>query len=107
MQAAGYLSHMPHETRSALARYGVAVGIVALALVLTFPLMRFIDSSAFAVFFVAVMLSAWYGGLGPGLLATGFAVVAIDDWLFPPFGTLTLDRHSLLRLGVFVLVAFV
>ena len=43
-----------------------------LATVLTLPALRSPSSvrNPFALFYAAVMLSAWYGGLGPGLLAT-------------------------------------
>src|SRR2546422_307747 len=57
-------------------RYGVALAATTVAygaLLLLWPL---IDPNAFAPFCAAVMVSAWYGGLGPGLLATRLATRA-------------------------------
>lgn len=33
------------------------------------------DASPFMVFFAAVMVAAWFGGLGPGLLATALSTL--------------------------------
>src|SRR4051812_42296308 len=33
------------------------------------------DASPFIMFFAAVMVAAWFGGLGPGLLATALSTV--------------------------------
>ena len=84
-------------------RYGLAVGTVALALWLTSLLWPLVKPSASPLFFAAVMMTAWYGGLGPGLLATALAVPAIYHFLIPGKQTLLDD---LLRLAVFTSVAF-
>src|SRR5437870_4527002 len=52
-------------------RYGVAVASVGVALVLSLLLSVVSVNSPFLVFFGAIAFSAWYGGLRPGLLATG------------------------------------
>jgi K+-sensing histidine kinase KdpD len=39
---------------------------------------------SFLMYFGAVMLAAWYGGLGPGLLATAISTLAVDYLLAPP-----------------------
>jgi K+-sensing histidine kinase KdpD len=92
-------------TSSPLLRYGVAVIAVALALLLTRLLWPLLDRTVFSLFFAAVMVSAWYGGRGPGLLATAVAVLVIDIFFFHSVGTFVLDLQSLLRLTVFVMVA--
>ena len=53
-----------------LLRYGFALGTVALALALSWLIRPLIDQSIFALIFVAVIVSTWYGGLGAGLFAT-------------------------------------
>jgi hypothetical protein len=53
-----------------LLRYGMAVVAVGVATVLTHLLFRFGDAGLTPLFFAAVLLCAWYGGIGPGLLAT-------------------------------------
>jgi PAS domain S-box-containing protein len=60
---------------SILMRYGVALLSVLVTALLTLPLHRLNYPSFFSLFFVAIVLSAWYGGLGPGLLATGLTAL--------------------------------
>jgi C4-dicarboxylate-specific signal transduction histidine kinase len=96
---------MVNKQRSLLLRYGVAIVAAVLALLLTLLLWPMIKPSVSPLFFAAVMLSAWYGGLGPGLLATALAVVAIDYFFLPPPSTRIIALDEFLRLGVFVLVA--
>jgi PAS domain S-box-containing protein len=50
------------------------------------------------------MLSAWYGGLGPALLATGIATLAIAYFFIPTPGVLT-DVDAFSRLALFVVAA--
>src|SRR5437867_4509014 len=61
---------------SLMRRYGVALLATAVAFMASLLLWPLIEPNAFALFCAAVMVSAWYGGLGPGLLATGFATYA-------------------------------
>jgi PAS domain S-box-containing protein len=97
---------MIHNTHSFLVRYGVAVATVALALLLTLALWPVTDHAPFAFSFAAVMVSAWYGGLGPGLCAIALAVLGSIYFLLPPFHSFFVDRvDNLIRLGLFVLVA--
>jgi hypothetical protein len=58
-------------------RYGLAVLFVAVALVVTLLLPHNVLVSP--LFFPAVMLSAWFGGIGPGLLS---ALLASDRRFF-------------------------
>jgi PAS domain S-box-containing protein len=41
------------------------------------------SESPFLLFYLPVIVSAWYGGIWPGLLATLLSVLAIDYWYFP------------------------
>jgi len=94
-----------NHDHSPVLRYAVAVVTVALALVLTSLLGPSLDPEVSSLFLAAVMVSAWYGGLGPGLLATALAVVFIETFLLYPVGQYDLDVHSFLRLTVFMVVA--
>src|SRR5437868_3992580 len=60
------------STRQLLVRYGVAV----LAVVVAFSLFAIPDFGRRlgSVLFFAVLVSAWYGGIGPGLLTTALIV---------------------------------
>jgi len=50
------------------------------------------------------MISAWYGGLGPGLLATFTGVVIADIFLLKPYGAFTIDSSDAPRFIIFILV---
>ena len=60
------------------ARYLVAIGAVALAWVLEQWLSVIAGPIPMALYFPAVLFAAWYGGLGPGLLATALSLAAPD-----------------------------
>jgi PAS domain S-box-containing protein len=60
------------------------------------------NATPFIVFFAAVMASAWFGGLGPGLLATGLS--ALVSWYFflsHQFSFVVDEPGQILRLLVF------
>ena len=61
--------------------YGAAVLFVAAAMILTRLLLHGFPSVPNALFFCAVILSAWRGGLGPGLFASILASTIIVFWL--------------------------
>ena len=96
---------MAYVPRRPLLRYGFAVLAVLLATILTLSIPSIVERAVFILFFVAVALSAWYWGRGPGLLATGLSVIASAYLLLPPTLTFTVVAIEVLRLGVFVFVA--
>jgi K+-sensing histidine kinase KdpD len=87
-------------TRFTLLRYGVAVLFVILALLLTVLLEPWLEQSVFLLFFSAVVMSAWYGGMGPGLLATLLSLGLIECNTVSPFWSQTIPR-----LLIFVLMS--
>ena len=93
------------ENRSLGLRCGIALASVALALSIASLLSPRADPSHFTLFFAAVMLSSWYGGLGAGLLATVLSALSLDYFFISEHHTLVFDWSALLRLGVFLLVA--
>jgi two-component system NtrC family sensor kinase len=95
------------DNRAPSLRYGIAVASVALALWLASLLSPRADPSHFTLFFAAVMLSSWYGGLGAGLLATVLSALSLDYFFVSPIHSITLDWQALLRLSTFVTVALV
>lgn len=86
-------------------RYGLAVVTVTLSLILTLLLMPLLHKTPAVLFFAAVMISSWYGGLGGGLLATILSVLSIDYFVLPPRFALSYAETDIILLGVFVLVA--
>src|SRR5262245_42584209 len=96
---------MTGRIRTSIYQYGMAVLSFCTSLFLTNLLWPLIDPAATPVFFASVMVSAFYGGLGPGLLATALSTWAIDYFFSPPFHALEINTGSVVRAGVFVLVA--
>src|SRR3712207_1631552 len=71
-------------------RYSVAVMAVGLVIVLKLLLDPLIaEQSPFLLLAAAVVVGAWFGGLGPGLLATALGALAADYFFLPPVGTFT------------------
>ncbi|MEH2008869.1 PAS domain S-box protein [Nostoc sp.] len=96
---------MPYIHYSQLLRCGIVVLIVALTLVLMLMLDPWlsINGTFFLLFFSAVMVSAWYGGLKSGLLATGLSAFLSDYFFLPPVYDLSLDLSNFVRVGLFAL----
>jgi PAS domain S-box-containing protein len=66
-------------------RYGTAVAAVVLATLLKFTVSGETQfTSPFVLFLGSVLFSSWFGGIGPGLLATVLAVVVADYFFLPP-----------------------
>ena len=99
--------HASHTLWTSVVRYGVAVLVVCLAGGLTLLLPPVAAETPFLFFFAAVMLSAWYGGLGPALLtivlATGWGAYFV---LPPPYSLRVEAPADQLELGLFLVVAF-
>ena len=98
---------MPGLRRSQAARYAAAVVAVGLALLLQMLLVPWFggdpNQSPFMVFFAAVLVAAWLGGLGPGLVSVGLA--AVLSWYFflsPQYSFAINTSGQGLRLIVFV-----
>jgi PAS domain S-box-containing protein len=73
-----------HDTpRARLAAYGVAVLATAVSLLVRIPLATVLppDAVPHMTFFPAVMVAAYFGGLGPGLLATVLGAAAANYFL--------------------------
>ena len=90
--------------RASILRYGVAVLSTTLALIPALLLPN-ITESRLAVFAVAVMVSAWYGGWKPGLVATSFALTVSAYFSFSGEHTPAQFRSTMLRLALFVVLA--
>jgi len=90
--------------RAPILRYGVAVLSTTLALIPALLLPN-ITESRLAVFAVAVMVSAWYGGWKPGLVATSFALTVSAYFSFSSEQTPAQFRSTMLRLALFVVLA--
>jgi diguanylate cyclase (GGDEF)-like protein len=82
--------------------YGFAVALSALALVLMLLLRPLMEPSIFFLFLAAVAISALYGGLGPGLVATLLSGLAANFFFLAPYNALLSGMEETLRLGIFL-----
>jgi signal transduction histidine kinase len=66
-----------------------------------------IEPTASPLLLGAVVVSAWYGGLGPGLFTTVLGVVGKAYFFMTPMGSLRIDDvATALQLGLIVVIAF-
>jgi signal transduction histidine kinase len=89
--------------RAAWLRYGAAVAAVAVALALKLLLVPLVTyDEPFLLFFAAVIASAVFGGLGPGLLATALATLLDGYFFMMPYHKLALQSADQgVRLALF------
>jgi PAS domain S-box-containing protein len=85
--------------------YGIAVVSVAAVLTLSqLPAVHLQDAPV-SLFLCAVILTAWFGGIGPGLLATALSALAFNYYFLPPIHSLTLKTDEIPRLVIFTVSA--
>ena len=93
--------------RSRLLSYGVAILAATVALLLTQLLLPLLNPLIFPLFFAAVAVSAWYGGMGPGLLAIALGVGYSLYFLIEPIHSFAItSANRLVQLIAFSLVSF-
>lgn len=98
---------MGETARSDLWRYLIAVWTVGIAFAATLLLSPIVPPRLSPLFLLAVMVSAWRGGLGAGLLATALSTLANVYVLFPPAFSFHAEREDLLQLAVFICAAVI
>ena len=73
------------RNKSTSARYAVAIVAVGIAFALRYGLYGTLENRIpFAFFTLSTLISAWYGGLGPGMLAAVSGLVLADYFFLPP-----------------------
>ncbi|MBD1821125.1 PAS domain S-box protein [Cyanobacteria bacterium FACHB-DQ100] len=81
---------MSGARRILLSRYGISVLVSLLALLIRFLLVPVLGYEApLLVFIMPVMFAAWYGGLGPGLLATALSALVGTYFFVQPLYSLS------------------
>ncbi len=89
----------------AILGYGIAVLSVTAALVISrWPALH-LQYAPVSLFLCAVILSAWFGGAGPGLLATAVSAFAFYYYFLPPIYSLDAKPGEIPRLLVFTVSA--
>lgn len=90
---------------SSFARYALSIAVTLIALSVRLAVAPWAASTSPHLFFApAVMVAAWYGGVGPGLMVTLVGAVLANYFLLQPVYGFSLSGDNLVRGIVFVLV---
>src|SRR5256885_614737 len=87
--------------------WGYAIAVLSVPLALTIsrlPAVHLQDAPV-SLFLCAVILSAWFGGVGPGLLATALSVLAFYYYFLPPIHSWVAKPGEIPRLVIFMVSA--
>jgi PAS domain S-box-containing protein len=83
----------------------VAIVSVGIALLLTFVLQQFLHQSIFLLFYAAIAVNTWYGGIKPGILATVLSAIAVSYFFINPQFSFHIDSiEDIIKLGLFTLI---
>jgi DNA-binding NtrC family response regulator len=85
--------------------YGTAVLAVATALVLSRLSALHLESAPVSLFLCAVMFSAWFAGVGPGLFATVLSALSFYYYFLPPAYSFAAKPGQAPRFFIFVISA--
>jgi PAS domain S-box-containing protein len=83
----------PQEPASRWRGYVFAILLTLAALLLRMALTPWVgDRPLLIIFFLPIFISAYVGGLGPGLAATALVALVTDWFVFPPYNSLWFER---------------
>lgn len=85
--------------------YLLAIALTALILVARRAASDFVVGPTLILFTIPIALSAYWGGLGPGLLATVLAMLGTAYFLLPPLGSFAISSASDLVQGAALLLS--
>jgi len=85
--------------------YGISAGAVALAVVARLAVgLEFMPGVSFITLYPAIILSAFLGGLGPGILAVILSSVAAWYFFLPPFYSFAFVSKDIVVLAAFIAI---
>jgi PAS domain S-box-containing protein len=84
-------------------RYGFAIVAAAAALALTLIIRRGTGSATFFSFYVAIFVSMWFAGRGPGWLSFALSSLLLHYFFFASPGFMAFSREEMPTLVAFVL----
>jgi PAS domain S-box-containing protein len=88
-------------------KYAIAVLSVTAALILPRWPPLHLEAAPASLFYCAVMLGGWFGGFGPGYLATALSTLAFYYYFLPPIHSLAAKPEEIPRLIVFAGASFI
>ena len=94
--------NLPGRMPDVLKRYSLALVLAGLALLLRGALPLLQGTAIYQLPIAAVVLSAWYGGRGPGLLTSLICATGILYWFVPPVNSFELSPGYALAFFIFL-----
>ena len=91
----------------ALRGYGIAAGLAAAAFLASLLLQPLFPHPFLFLFFAAVMASAWFGGMLPGLFAVLISTVVVDYFFAPPLYSFAIKATEVSYFAAFVVCSLV
>lgn len=88
-----------------LAGYSLAFVVSLLTLLVCFVFLPAIGPSIFALFILAVVISAWRGGMGPALLTTAIGALSNIFLLNSPYYNAGISATDWFRVAIFLIVS--
>jgi PAS domain S-box-containing protein len=86
--------------------YGLALASVAIALGLNlFLFSHTVQSVEFPIFVIAISITVWYGGPGPGIFALVLAALAFNYYFTEPYYSFYITRSELPYYATFIIFA--
>jgi K+-sensing histidine kinase KdpD len=85
-----------------LFRYGLAISLVFLALLVSLALQNTFGNPFWFFFSAAVIFSTWFGGTGPGWLAVICSTLAVMYYFTPPLRSFAVTPRDLPYFVTFV-----
>jgi PAS domain S-box-containing protein len=94
------------STPPLILKYGLSFVFVAGALAIAIWLADHLVGAPVPLFLCAIMFVAWFGGIGPGLIAVGLSILSFKYYFVPPIYSLAVDAEQAPRLLLLVVSAF-
>jgi C4-dicarboxylate-specific signal transduction histidine kinase len=88
-------THAAPSKLQALSRYVFAIALVSIALLLSLVLQVSFGNPFWFFFAIAVIVSAWFGGRGPGWVAVGLSTLAVLYFFIPPFRVWSVNTRDI------------
>lgn len=99
------LEHAQAPSASSIRGYNLALIFVALALISTQLVQHLFLYPFLFLFFAAVMIAAWVGGMGPGLFSVLLSTLAVDYYFLEPIHSFRVSAPDVAYFLAFVLSA--
>ncbi len=106
-QRNGRLLNLPRSqsAHAPTSRYGLAIFASLIAILLSHFFHGLFGATPFLLYFAVVIGSAWYGGLGPGAVATLIgAVASVYFFLTPSYSFSVSDARSAFQVSLFITI---